>query len=91
MLIVGGYATAVLRAVRAGALLAAVLGLIYVMLYALIAAEQYALLIGALVLLAMVALMMYLTRRIDWYAHIASASAPATPPPLSPPVIMEQP
>jgi len=87
VLIVGGYATTALRAVRAGALLAAVLGLIYVMLYALIAAEQYALLIGALVLLAMVALMMYLTRRIDWYAHIASASAPATPSP----VIMEQP
>lgn len=87
VLIVGGYATAVLRAARAGALLAAVLGLIYVMLYALIAAEQYALLIGALVLLTMVALMMYLTRRIDWYAHIASVSAPTTPPP----VIMEQP
>jgi len=31
--------------------------------------------------------MMYLTRRIDWYAHIASVSAPTTPPP----VIMEQP
>lgn len=87
VLIVGGYATAVLRAARAGALLATVLGLIYVMLYALIAAEQYALLIGALVLLTMVALMMYLTRRIDWYAHIASVSAPTTPPP----VIMEQP
>jgi inner membrane protein len=39
--------------------------LIYAMLYGLIAAEQYALLIGALVLLAMVSLLMYLTRRID--------------------------
>jgi len=82
VLMVGGYAMAVLRARRAGALLGGVLGLIYATLYGLIAAEQYALLIGALVLLATVALMMYLTRRIDWYASIptaapASAEAPA--------------
>ncbi|MGB6028461.1 MAG: cell envelope integrity protein CreD [Rhodanobacter sp.] len=68
VLLVGGYAMAVLRARRAGALLGGVLGLIYAMLYGLIAAEQYALLVGALVLLAVVGLMMFLTRRIDWYA-----------------------
>ncbi len=75
-LLVGGYAMAVLRARRAGLLLGGVLGLIYAMLYGLIAAEQYALLIGALVLLAMVGLMMYLTRRIDWYAYTTTAAEP---------------
>jgi len=80
-LIVGGYAAAVLRARRAGALLGGVLGLVYAMLYGLIAAEQYALLAGALVLLATVALLMYLTRRIDWYAAAA----------LPPAAIMERP
>ncbi|WP_426702343.1 cell envelope integrity protein CreD [Rhodanobacter sp. Col0626] len=75
-LIVGGYAMAVLRARRAGLLLGGVLGLIYAMLYGLIAAEQYALLIGAVVLLAMVALMMYLTRRIDWYAYVPTSAGP---------------
>ncbi|EIM02369.1 inner membrane protein [Rhodanobacter thiooxydans LCS2] len=74
--LVGGYAMAVLRARRAGLLLGGVLGLIYAMLYGLIAAEQYALLIGALVLLAMVGLMMYLTRRIDWYAYVPSSAEP---------------
>ncbi len=74
--IVGGYATAVLHARRAGLLLGGVLGLIYAMLYGLIAAEQYALLIGALVLLVMVALMMYLTRRIDWYAYVPASTEP---------------
>lgn len=69
VLIVGGYATAVLRARRAGWLLGGVVALTYAMLYGLIAAEQYALLVGALVLLATVALLMYLTRRIDWYAY----------------------
>jgi inner membrane protein len=75
VLIVGGYATAVLQARRAGLLLGGVLGLIYAMLYGLIAAEQYALLIGALVLLATVSLMMYLTRRIDWYAQTAEPAS----------------
>ncbi|MDE3071483.1 MAG: cell envelope integrity protein CreD [Pseudomonadota bacterium] len=81
VLIVGGYAAAVLRARRAGAMLGGVLALVYAMLYGLIAAEQYALLIGALVLLATVALMMYLTRRIDWYAYapVAAAASPGPP------------
>ena len=68
-LMVGGYATAVLHARCAGWLLGGVVALIYAMLYGLIASEQYALLAGALVLLATVALLMYLTRRIDWYAY----------------------
>ena len=83
VLLVGGYAVAVLRARRAGALLGGVLGLIYAMLYGLIAAEQYALLIGALVLLAVVALMMYLTRRVDWYAYAPASGE-------QPPAIMER-
>jgi inner membrane protein len=78
VVLVGGYAMAVLHARRAGLLLGGVLGLIYAMLYGLIAAEQYALLIGALVLLAMVSLMMYLTRRIDWYAYVPTSTEPPT-------------
>jgi len=77
VVIVGGYAVAVLRARQAGVLLGGVLALIYAMLYGLVAAEQYALLIGALVLLATVALLMYLTRRIDWYAYAPVATAEA--------------
>ena len=91
VLIVGGYAMAVLHARRAGLLLGGVLALIYAMLYGLIAAEEYALLIGALVLLVMVALMMYLTRRIDWYAYVPTISESAVPPPEPPAAIMVQP
>ncbi len=47
--------------------------------------------IGALVLLVMVALMMYLTRRIDWYAYAPMTSEPAVPPPTPPAAIMVQP
>jgi inner membrane protein len=101
VVIVSGYASAALRARRAGLLLGGALAMIYAMLYGLIAAEQYALLIGALVLLSMVALMMYLTRRIDWYAYVPTSvetkpadkdPSTASPLPLTPPAaIMEQP
>jgi inner membrane protein len=71
--IVAGYASAVLGAWRAGLLLGGVLALVYAILYGLIGAEQYALLIGACVLLMVVALLMYLTRRIDWYSPLEPA------------------
>ncbi|QNK00255.1 cell envelope integrity protein CreD [Dyella telluris] len=80
--IIGGYAMAVLGARRAGLLLGGALALVYAMLYVVLAAEAYALLIGAVVLVLTVALLMYLTRRIDWYASMPAAAQPA---------IMEQP
>lgn len=83
VLIIGGYAMAVLGARRAGLLLGGALALVYAMLYVVLAAEQYALLIGALVLTLTVALLMYLTRRIDWYASVPTAVGPA-------PAIMER-
>ena len=66
-LIVGGYVAGAWGSRRAGLLLGAALALLYALLYGLIAAEQYALLAGASVLLGALALVMYLTRHIDWY------------------------
>lgn len=73
--LVSGYASAVLRARRAGAVLGAMLALVYALLYGLIVSEQYSLLMGALALLAIVALLMYLTRRIDWYTAMPLPAA----------------
>jgi len=70
--IVAGYASAVLRARRAGLVLGAMLALVYALLYGLIVSEQYSLLMGALALLAIVAVLMYLTRKIDWYTAMPS-------------------
>src|SRR5690349_4146950 len=74
VLMMGGYAMSVLAARRAGLLLGGALALVYAMLYVVLAAEQYALLIGAIVLVLTVALLMYLTRCIDWYAGIPTAA-----------------
>jgi inner membrane protein len=73
-LLVGGYAVAVLSTRRAGLLLGGSLAVVYALLYGLVVSEQYSLLIGASTLLAVVALMMYLTRRVDWYGDNRAAS-----------------
>ncbi|HEX7914293.1 inner membrane CreD family protein, partial [Rudaea sp.] len=69
VLLVGGYAAAVLQARKAGAMLGAALALIYALLYGLVVSEQYSLLMGAIALLAVVAALMYLTRKVDWYTY----------------------
>jgi len=74
VVIVGGYAGAVLRARRAGLSLGALLALVYALLYGLIVSEQYSLLMGALALLAIVAALMYLTRKVDWYAAVPASA-----------------
>jgi len=78
VLLVGGYAAAVLRARRAGILLGAALALIYALLYGLVVSEQYSLLMGALALLVVVAALMYLTRRVDWYTYAPTAQNSAS-------------
>ena len=40
---------------------------VYALLYALVLSEDYALLLGAIVLFAALAAVMLATRRIDWY------------------------
>jgi inner membrane protein len=71
VLMIAGYAGAVLRARRAGVLLGAILALVYALLYGLVVSEQYSLLIGSVALLIVVAVLMYLTRKVDWYAYAA--------------------
>jgi inner membrane protein len=45
------------------------MGLTYGLLYVLVSAEYASLLLGSLSLLAAIACLMYLTRKIDWYAY----------------------
>ena len=43
------------------------LAMLYGMLYGLLTAEDYALLMGSLLLFALLGVFMVLTRRLDWY------------------------
>jgi len=66
VLLIGGYSAAVLRGRLRALLMTLVLGVLYVYLYVLLQLEDYALLLGAAGLFVILALVMYLTRRIDW-------------------------
>ncbi|HVR94971.1 MAG TPA: cell envelope integrity protein CreD [Thermoanaerobaculia bacterium] len=68
VLLISGYSLAILRGRLRALVMAGVLGLLYGYLYVLLQAEDYALLLGSIGLFLILALVMYVTRRIDWYA-----------------------
>jgi len=68
VLLIGFYLSHVLGSGRSGAGFGAGLAGLYGLLYGLLSAEDYALLMGSLLLFAMLGLFMVLTRRLDWYS-----------------------
>ena len=65
--VIGGYARAVLNGTRQAVSVACSLALLYGFLYLLLRIEDYALLAGSLGLFLILATVMYLTRRMNWY------------------------
>jgi inner membrane protein len=65
--LLGVYARHLLGGARAGAVFAAGVAALYGALYALLQMEQTALVIGSVLLFAVLAGVMWMTRRIDWY------------------------
>jgi inner membrane protein len=65
--LIGFYLAGALRSRARGSLAALLMSLVYGVLYVLILSEDYALLLGALVLFAALAGVMVATRHIDWY------------------------
>lgn len=76
VLLIGFYVCHVLRSVRHGLSFSAGLAALYGLLYGLLSAEDYALLMGSLLLFGLLGVFMVLTRRLDWYAL---AQKPAKP------------
>lgn len=64
--LLAGYSAAVLRSRKRGGVIAALLTGLYATLYVLLSLEAYSLLIGAVLLFAALAGIMYLTRNLDW-------------------------
>jgi inner membrane protein len=69
VVIVTPYTGTVLGERRHGYIIGTMMSLTYALLYILISAEHAALLLGSLALLAAIAALMYLTRRVDWYGY----------------------
>ncbi len=82
--LVTAYSAAILGGWRRAAVVGSVLALLYGVLYVLLGLEEYALLIGSVLLFVALAITMYLSRRIDWDGGAAAGLTPARagPPPL---------
>jgi inner membrane protein len=68
VVLITGYARSLLSDRTRSAIVAVVLSLLYGYLYIILQLQDYALLMGSLILFVALALLMYLTRKIDWFS-----------------------
>ena len=66
--LIGFYVTYVLKSIIRGGIFSALLATLYGLLYGLLSAEDYALLMGSLLLFGLLGVFMILTRNLDWYS-----------------------
>ena len=69
------YSCAVLRSWKRGIIMAPVLAISYSFLHVVLQSEDYALLLGSLGLFAILAAVMAITRKVDWY-NLAAKKVP---------------
>lgn len=68
VVLIGFYVCHVLQSVVRGIGFTAMLATLYAMLYGLLGSEDYALLMGSALLFGLLAVVMVITRKIDWYS-----------------------
>ncbi|MES2674121.1 MAG: cell envelope integrity protein CreD [Pseudomonadota bacterium] len=73
ILLIGTYVSHVLQSLLRGIGFTAGLAVLYGMLYGLLCAEDYALLMGSILLFALLGIFMLLTRKVDWYSFGAAS------------------
>jgi len=81
------YLSYVLRSVIRGVGFGAMLTLLYAAIYGLLISEDNALVLGSLMLFAILAAVMFITRNVDWYKGAEVARPMSVPPPPPPPAI----
>nr|WP_298147306.1 cell envelope integrity protein CreD [uncultured Pseudomonas sp.] len=74
--LIGFYVSHVLHSWLRGGAFGGLLGLLYGLLFGLLSAEDYALLMGSILVFAVLGCVMVLTRKLDWYS--VGRSAPAS-------------
>lgn len=79
------YLVYVLQSFLRGLGFGAMLTTLYAAVYGLLISEDNSLILGSLLLFAVLAIVMVVTRRIDWYKTAVTADTSSTPPPPPPP------
>ena len=82
VLLIAGYSLAILEGKSRALTMSGMLAVLYGYLYVLLQAEDYALLLGSLGLLVILAAVMFLTRKVDWYSPKSPNAT--SPRPVSP-------
>jgi inner membrane protein len=77
--LIGGYARAALGARRSALAITIMLVALYGCLYVLLQLEDYALMMGSIFLFAVLAAVMFVTRRVNWYEVASTRPATRTP------------
>jgi inner membrane protein len=72
--LIGGYAISILRQRKRGGAVGGVVAALYAALYLLLHNEDHALLVGAIGIFVVLALVMWLTRKVDWSEALPSAN-----------------
>jgi inner membrane protein len=67
ILLVAGYTKSILSSFAPAAMISGILAVLFGFMYALLQLEDYVLLIGSIGLFVALALVMYLTRKVDWF------------------------
>ena len=67
LLLIAGYVSAILKSRRLTFLVTGILTLLYAFIFVIIQLQDYALLIGSIGVFVILGLVMYYSRKIDWY------------------------
>jgi inner membrane protein len=67
ILMIAGYTKSILSSFAPAAMISGILAILFGFMYALLQLEDYVLLIGSIGLFVVLALVMYLTRKVDWF------------------------
>jgi inner membrane protein len=68
LLLIGGYVKAILKSMKLAQLITGILLILYGFIFVIIQLQDYSLLIGSIGIFLILGLVMYFSRKIDWYA-----------------------
>ena len=78
LLLISGYVKAILKSNRLTLLITGILTILYTFIFVIIQLQDYALLIGSIGIFVILGLVMYFSRKIDWYnLNLAEKNTPA--------------
>jgi inner membrane protein len=77
LILISGYVKAILKSTKLTAFISGLLSILYIFIFVIIQLEDFALLIGSIGVFIILALIMYFSRKIDWYSIGNNENNPA--------------